>query len=41
MRINSTPSFLIGKTGEQLEPGDVTSLGPEGLRGPINELLGQ
>ena len=30
VRINSTPSFLIGKTGEQLEPVDVTSLGPGG-----------
>jgi protein-disulfide isomerase len=39
--VNSTPSFLIGKTGEQLEPVDVTSLGPDGLRGPIDQLLGQ
>jgi protein-disulfide isomerase len=39
--VNSTPSFLLGKTGGELERVEVQSLGPEGLRGEIDALLGQ
>jgi protein-disulfide isomerase len=39
--VNSTPSFLLGKTGGELSRVEVQSLGPEGLRGEIDALLGQ
>jgi hypothetical protein len=39
--VNSTPSFQLGKTGGELERVEVQSLGPEGLRGQIDALLGQ
>jgi len=39
--INSTPSFLLGKTGGELARVEVQSLGPEGLRDQIDALLGR
>ena len=39
--INSTPSFLLGRTGGELARVEVTSLGPEGLRDQIDALLGR
>lgn len=37
--INSTPSFMLGRTGGQLQKIEVSSLGPEGLREQIDALL--
>lgn len=37
--INSTPSFLLGPTGGELERVEVTSLGPDGIRPQIEALL--
>jgi protein-disulfide isomerase len=37
--INSTPSFMLGPTGGELQRVEVTSLGPEGLREHIDALL--
>jgi protein-disulfide isomerase len=37
--INSTPSFLLGRTGEELQRIEVTSLAPEGIRDQIEALL--
>jgi protein-disulfide isomerase len=37
--INSTPSFLLGRTGEELARIEVTSLAPEGIRDQIEALL--
>jgi protein-disulfide isomerase len=39
--INSTPSFMLGRTGDELRPVEVDSLGPEGLRDEIDALLGR
>lgn len=37
--INSTPSFMLGRTGGELQKIEVSSLGPEGLREQIDALL--
>ncbi len=37
--VNSTPSFLLGKTGGPLERAEIDSLGPAGLRSQIDALL--
>ena len=37
--IDSTPSFLLGRTGEELRRVEVESLGPEGIRDQIDALL--
>jgi protein-disulfide isomerase len=37
--INSTPSFLLGRTGGEIKKIEVTSLGPDGLRSKIDALL--
>jgi protein-disulfide isomerase len=37
--INSTPSFMLGRTGEELERIEVASLAPEGIRDQIEALL--
>jgi protein-disulfide isomerase len=40
-RINSTPSFLIGRRGEALRPLELQSLDPQAFTGPIDELLAE
>jgi protein-disulfide isomerase len=37
--ISGTPSFLLGPTGGELSPLEVSSLGPEEFRSAIDELL--
>ena len=37
--IDSTPSFMLGRTGGELQKVEVSSLGPEGLREQIDALL--
>ena len=37
--ITGTPSFLLGETGGELSPLQISSLGPEELRAAVDELL--